>query len=85
MCAVAQINKEIYVNKTPLFSWKNKYNTPKDGRMTAASTLTLPRLRGMVRVGVEESPGSTEKWRQVTPAWGDPRDSATENNRLALL
>ena len=30
---------------------------------------------------VEESPGSTEKrWRVIT-AWGNPRESATENNR----
>ncbi len=28
---------------------------------------------------LEESPGSTEAWRRVTPGGGDPRDSATEN------
>ena len=27
---------------------------------------------------LEESPGSTETWRRVTPGGGDPRDSATE-------
>ncbi len=29
--------------------------------------------------GLEESPGSTERRRRVTPGGGDPRDSATES------
>jgi hypothetical protein len=29
--------------------------------------------------GTEESPGSTEQRCRVTPGWGDPRESATEN------
>jgi hypothetical protein len=32
-----------------------------------------------LRKELEESPGSTETWRRVTPAGGDPRDSATES------
>ena len=30
----------------------------------------------------EESPDSLQQWRRVTPAWGNPRESATENKPL---
>ena len=44
----------------------------------------FPRKRGARMAGwprpaeVEESPDSRERWRRVTPARGDPRESATE-------
>jgi len=40
-----------------------------DGRTAAGHGL---------RPGLEESPDSRERWRRVTPARGDPRESATE-------
>ena len=41
-----------------------------DGRTAAGHGL---------RPGLEESPDSRERWRRVTPARGDPRESATES------
>jgi len=32
----------------------------------------------------EESPDSLQQWRRVTPAWGNPRESATENKLLLV-
>lgn len=43
-----------------------------------------PGGRGGGYAPVEESPGSTVKRRRVTPARGDPRDSATESKPPAL-
>ncbi len=43
-----------------------------------------PGGRGGGYASVEESPGSTVKRRRVTPARGDPRDSATESKPPAL-
>lgn len=37
-----------------------------------------PRGRGFSDPALEESPDSRERWRRVTPARGNPRESATE-------
>jgi len=59
---------------------------PIKGRENLTPTLFRPICRAVRRPGgrggacsVEESPGSTVKRRRVTPARGDPRDSATES------
>ena len=59
---------------------------PHEGRENVDADLRKAHLASVRRPGgrggacsVEESPGSTVKRRRVTPARGDPRDSATES------
>ena len=53
-------------------AWAEAYESLSHADQTAGRSLS-PAGEG------EESPGSTAKRRRVTPAGGDPRDSATES------
>jgi hypothetical protein len=49
--------------------------------LLASSNKRKERMAGRPRES-EESPDSLQQWRRVTPAWGNPRESATENKPL---